>query len=161
MKRLLFAPILLGLISPFVSIADELDYRCLEYGKRNCAVKMISKGMCSKMHYMNKGDDLEKANQKAYYDYIVLSKLTGYLPTEEDRKLKKDESILLLVKALILAECPDVFVPYAAKTYGEKPLGDTWDKHQEMSFFFEYFNFSLYVGMSEILMPNEHNQPKQ
>ena len=87
MKRLLIAPLILGLLSPFSAIAEEKTFKCLEMGKRNCAYKLLAIGTCAKMMLQNSGETDDDASLKAYRFYKGITKGIGYAPTFDETTL--------------------------------------------------------------------------
>ena len=73
MKRLLIAPLILGLLSPFSAIAEEKTFKCLELGKEACLDKLIAIGTCGYITLKNdeplEGETLVKSYK--FYKALV------------------------------------------------------------------------------------------
>tara|TARA_B100001093_G_C26577712_1_gene905798 strand:+ start:321 stop:857 length:537 start_codon:yes stop_codon:yes gene_type:complete len=170
MKRLLLAPLLLGLVSPTALIAEEGYYKCLALGKRECAIKQKVIGTCATMIYTNEGMTKRQvigASLSFYKEYI---KETGFKPTKEQREPKRkmtaaeEEELESLIKAKIMSTCSQDFYQYAANSYVKlkeegrkenKPYEKTYTEHVEDLPVFEYFMFSGLVRIAEAFEERE------
>tara|TARA_S200000501_G_scaffold160723_1_gene151575 strand:+ start:959 stop:1480 length:522 start_codon:yes stop_codon:yes gene_type:complete len=165
MKRLLLAPLLLGLMSPTALMAEEEYHKCLALGKRECAIKQLVIGTCATMFLTNEGRSDEDVSQGSMFVYNKYGKDVGFTPNEKQRRGNKEmtdaeiDELSLIVKARMMSSCPNVFNKYAANSYlkyrkerrkENKPYKITYDEHVENLHWIEYLMFEMKVGLWEI-----------
>jgi len=170
MKRLLLAPLLLGLISPTALVAEEGYYKCLALGKRECAIKQLVIGTCASFILENDGKSDIEISDGSMYVYNKYGKKVGFTPNEDERRgnePKTDqeaEALASIVKARITSLCPNQFREYAANSFmklRDKRLKEgesfnmTYDQYLKSLHFTEYLMFEMRVSLWEIFAEKE------
>ena len=165
MKKILFLPILVGLISPLALIAEEYK-TCLELGKRECAIKQLVIGTCASFVLENDGRSDREISKGSMYVYKKYGEDVGFSPNEKERKGKENrteaelDAEASLVKARIMSLCPNAFNKFAAKSYiklrekilkEKKSFNTTYDQYLKNLPWMEYLMFEMRVGLWEIL----------
>ena len=169
MKRLLFAPLLLGLNSPLALIAEEYK-TCLELGERECAIKQLVIGTCASFILENDGKSEEEISNGSMYVYKKYGQEVGFSPNEKQRSGKKNktekeaEALSSLVKARIMSLCPDEFNKFVANSYIKerkrrlkegKSFNITYDQYLKSAHFTEYLMFGMGVSIWEAFEAKE------
>ena len=164
MKRLILAPLLVGLISPLALIAEEYK-TCLELGKRECAIKQLVIGTCASFILENDGKSDREISDGSMYVYKKYGNDVGFLPNEKERRGKenKTEAELdaesSLMKARIMSLCPNEFNKFAANSYiklrekrlkEKKSFNTTYDQYLENLHYMEVLMFEMRVNLWEM-----------
>ena len=94
MKRLLLAPLILGLLSPFSAIVEEKYFQCPEGSEQNCIDLIVAYGACADMKFKNDGEGDNAFNLSTRFVDTLLTD-TGLKPTGdqligEDKKIRKN-----------------------------------------------------------------------
>ena len=170
MKRLLLAPLLLGLISPLALIAEEYK-TCLELGKRECAIKQLVIGTCANFILENDGKPPEEIMNGSMFVYRKYGKDVGFSPNENERNPRNQTEAELkdrssLIKARIMSLCPKEFYEYAANSYikernkrlkeGESYM--TYDQYLEKLHLIEFLMFETRVSLYERFEAKENDK---
>ena len=125
MKRLLL-PLLAALALPTAINAENanlIDYKCLELGKKECALKQLVIGSCTKMTARNEGVTDAESLSIGYATYKEYGEKKGFSPTKDLRDsifegTKKEKEIFTsLIDAYYHSICPNEFPKYAANSY--------------------------------------------
>ena len=174
MKKILFLPLLVGLISPLALIAEEYK-TCLELGKRECAIKQLVIGTCASFIIENDGKSDEEIMNGSMYVYKKYGKDVGFSPNEKERRGKENrteaelDAEASLVKARIMSFCPNEFYKFAANSYIKKrdkrlkegkSFNRTYDQYLENLHWMEYLMFEMRVSLWEMLEAKEKQKPK-
>ena len=166
MKRLLLAPLILGLLPPFSAIAEEKTFKCFELGKQNCAYKLVAIGTCAEMMLENSGVTKEVAREKAYGFYKSLAKQIDYLPAEADRLGPSDGSGMAKTEEYVKAHCPKELTAYALNDFVNSESdkkGKTLELHKDTILMVKTATFNLGIDMRKIFEDKEREalQKKQ
>tara|TARA_Y100001968_G_scaffold230113_1_gene212925 strand:+ start:308 stop:766 length:459 start_codon:yes stop_codon:yes gene_type:complete len=123
MKRLLLAPLILGLLSPFSAIAEEKTFKCLELGREACIDKIVAISACGYL-LLDLGDD-KQALEKNYKFFNAL--ISGL-------KIKDSRNYLFPVTkesqarqvSFTKQHCPDQIEKHAFKAYSDQLIGENF-----------------------------------
>ena len=169
MKKILFVPLLLGLISPLNLIAEEYK-TCLELGKRECAIKQLVIGTCASFILENDGKSDREISDGSMFVYKKYGKDVGFSPNKKERRGKenKTEAELAaessLMKARIMSLCPNEFNKFAAKSYiklrekrlkEKKSFNTTYDQYLKNLHYMEVLMFEMKVSLWEMFEAKE------
>ena len=169
MIKILFLPLLVGLISPLALIAEEYK-TCLELGKRECAIKQLVIGTCTSFILENDGKSEEEISNGSMYVYKKYGREIGFSPNEKQRRgeenqtEKEVEAESSLIKARIMSLCPDEFNKFAANSYIKrraerlkegKSFNRTYDQYLDNLHFSEFLMFEMRVSLWEAFEARE------
>ena len=170
MKRLLL-PLLAALALPTAVNAENanlIDYKCLELGKKECVIKQIVIGSCTKMKARNEGLTDAESLSIGYAAYKEYGEQKGFFPTKDLRdsitgKTDKEREISSsLIDAYYHLICPNEFPKYAANSFinlrqrrikqNKSPHTLTFDNHMK---FFTLTEFSIFNQLISLLERNK------
>jgi len=157
---------ILSILLMFMSLPIDInakEWKCLEYGKKECARLQVLMGVCAELTYTLRGDTYPTSNAISFYQEVVNKKM-GYKPTSEDRSLpNQNKELEILAENFVLflqKSCPEAFNTSLNKSFNEykskkeesnQPLTKTIKEFRRDFAFEKYLFFEGTISMGEKL----------